>query len=287
MPMSKYPNNPILLVDDEDQFLQSGSFALRTSGISNVIKCNDSRNVLDLIREKTFSVIVLDLMMPYKNGDELLVEISQEFPQIPIIMHTAINEVQTAVECIKNGAFDYLTKPVDKARLITCVKKAIQFSEIRSENYKLKESLLNNKLEKPSIFENIVTGNHQMFSIFQYIEAIARTSLPVLITGDTGVGKEMIARAVHDSSNREGEFVSINVAGLDDNLFSDTLFGHKKGAFTGAISDRKGLVEQANRGTLFLDEIGDLKMESQIKLLRLLENKTYYPVGSDNYLSEN
>jgi DNA-binding NtrC family response regulator len=174
-----------------------------------------------------------------------------------------------------------LTKPVDKARLVTCVKKAIEFSDIKTENLELKKCLLSDKLEKPAVFENIVTGNHIMYSIFQYIEAIAITSLPVLITGETGVGKEMIAKAVHDASGRNGEFVSINVAGLDDALFCDTLFGHVKGAFTGAIQERKGLIEKATNGTLFLDEIGDLRMESQIKLLRLLEERTFYPVGSD------
>jgi len=135
---SKYPNDPVLLVDDEDQFLQSGSFALRTSGISNVCKCNDSRRVLGLLRDRKFSVIILDLMMPFINGDELLPEISREFPEIPVIMHTAVNEVNTAVDCMKNGAFDYLMKPVDKTRLITCVKKAIEFSDIKTENSELK-----------------------------------------------------------------------------------------------------------------------------------------------------
>ncbi len=284
---AKYPVNPVLLVDDEEHLLQSGSFALRTSGISNVMRCSDSRKVMVLLREKPVSVIILDLMMPFINGDELLPEITREFPHIPVIMHTAVNEVKRAVDCMKKGAFDYLTKPVDKARLVTCVKKAIEFSDIKSENIELKKSLLRDRLEKPKVFENIVTGNHSMYSIFQYIEAIARTSLPVLITGDTGVGKEMIAKAVHDASERKGYFVSINLAGLDDSLFSDTLFGHTKGAFTGAEKMRKGLIEKATGGTLFLDEIGDLKMESQIKLLRLLEERTYYQVGSDHLITSN
>jgi len=287
MGTSKYPMNPVLLVDDEDQFLQSGSFALRISGISNVAKCNDSTQVMNLLRENAYSVIVLDLMMPNVNGDVLLPEISREFPHIPVIMHTAVNEVQIAVECMKKGAFDYLTKPTDKARLIACVKKAIEFSDIVNENVELKKSLLNNKLEKPEVFENIVTGNSTMFSIFHYIEAIAKTALPVLITGDTGAGKEMIARAVHDASGRYGKFVSINVAGLDDQMFSDTLFGHVKGAFTGANQVRRGLIENASGGTLFLDEIGDLKIESQIKLLRLLEERTFYPIGSDKAVVSN
>jgi len=278
---NKFPMNPVLLVDDEDQLLQRASFALRISGVNNVRKCNDSRDVLDLLQRNQFSVIILDLMMPYINGDKLLPEITREFPSIPVIMHTAVNEVKTAVECMKNGAHDYLTKPVDKARLVTCVKKAIEFCDIKKENKELKKCILRDKLEKPEIFDNIVTGNHKMHSIFHYIEAISKTSIPVLITGDTGVGKEMIVKAVHEASGRKGEFVSVNVAGLDDNLFSDTLFGHVKGAFTGAVGERNGLIEKASKGTLFLDEIGDLKMESQVKLLRLLEEKTFYQVGSD------
>jgi len=276
-----HPKNPVLIVDDEEQFLQSASFALRSSGINHVKTCHDSRQVMNLLRERSYSVIILDLMMPYLNGDELLSEIKQDFPHIPVIMHTAVNDVKTAVDCMRNGAYNYLTKPVDKARLVTCVTKAIEFSDIKSENAELKKSLLSDKLERPEVFESIVTGSHLMHAIFQYIEAIAKTPLPVLITGDTGTGKEMTAKAVHDASGRSGKFVSINTAGLDDSLFSDTLFGHVRGAFTGAIESRKGLIETAAGGTMFLDEIGDLKLESQIKLLRLLEERTFYPVGSD------
>jgi DNA-binding NtrC family response regulator len=145
----------------------------------------------------------------------------------------------------------------------------------------LKDYLLTDKLEHPEVFSEIVTCDKSMRAVFQYIEAIAKTILPVLITGETGVGKELIAKAVHGLSARQGEFVPVNVAGVDDPFFSDTLFGHKKGAFTGADRDRRGLIEQASGGTLFLDEIGDLHMESQVKLLRLLEERKYYPVGSD------
>ncbi len=276
-----YPLLPILLIDDEQQFLQSGSFSLRSSGINNVSQCQDSREVMTLLSEQSFSVIVLDILMPNITGRELLPKIVEKYPTTPVIMLTALNEVDTAVECMKNGAFDYLIKPVDKNRLLTTVKRAIDYSEIRNENNRLKEHLLSNKIDNPEAFENIVTRNRSMYSIFQYIEAIAQTSLPVLITAETGAGKEMVARAVHQASSRAGEFVPINVAGLDDNLFSDTLFGHEKGAFTGADSKRIGLIGKAAGGTVFLDEIGDLAVESQVKLLRLLEERNYYPIGSD------
>jgi len=276
-----YPNVPVLLVDDEVQFLQSGSFSLRSAGITNVSKCRDSREVLSLLSEQSFSAIVLDILMPHLTGRELLPQIAQTYPDLPIIMLTALNEVDTAVDCMKKGAFDYLVKPVDKNRLVTTIKRAIEYSDMKNENSRLKEYLLSNKLEKPEAFEEIVTRNQSMYSIFQYIEAIAQTSLPVLITAETGAGKEVVARAVHKASGRTGEFVPVNVAGLDDNLFSDTFFGHEKGAFTGADRKRVGLIGKAAGGTVFLDEIGDLAVESQVKLLRLLEDRTYYPIGSD------
>ena len=179
------------------------------------------------------------------------------------------------------GAFDYLVKPIDDTRLITTLKRAIQLGEVTDQNAILKSYLLSDKLEHPEAFDEIITQSPKMRSVFQYAEAISPTLLPVLISGETGVGKELAARAIHRLSGRQGQFVSVNVAGIDDTLFSDTLFGHKKGAFTGAVQDRKGLIESAAGGTLFLDEIGDLRFESQVKLLRLLQEGKYFPVGAD------
>jgi len=281
MKQAKFPSLPVLLVDDEAQFLLSANFTLSSAGINNVVECQDSRKVMQLISKQNFEAMVLDILMPYISGSELLPEIAQDFPDIPVIMITAVNEVETAVECMKNGAFDYIVKPVDDERLITIVKRAIEFRELRHENNLLKDYLLSDKLEHPEAFSEIITKNKSIRSIFQYIEAIAGTSLPVLITGETGVGKELIARVVHKLSGRAGKLVTVNVSGVDDNLFSDTLFGHKRGAFTGADRDRKGLIEQATNGTLFLDEIGDLNIESQVKLLQLVEEGKYYPLGSD------
>jgi DNA-binding NtrC family response regulator len=240
---------------------------------------------MSLLSDKTYSAILMDIMMPTLCGKDLLPQITQRYPEIPVIMLTALNEIDTAVECIKLGAFDYQVKPIDKARLVTTLSRAIEFGEIKKENSRLKTSLLSDTIENPEIFEDIVTCSQSMRTLFQYIEAIAPTSLPALVIGETGSGKELIAKAVHKASNRKGAFVAINVAGLDDTLFSDTLFGHEKGAFTGADNKRQGLVAKAAGGTLFLDEIGDLKIESQVKLLRLLEDKSYYPIGSDVLLT--
>ena len=278
---TQFPTLPVLLVDDEEQFLLSMSFTLTAEGINHVVQCQDSREVMTLLSKQDFSVILLDMSMPHLSGRELLPLIVRDYPDIPVIIVTALNEVETAVECMKSGAFDYLVKPVDDVRLLACIRRAISLSEVRHENKLLKDYLLTDKLENPEVFSPIITQNRAMRSIFQYVEAISKTILPVLITGETGVGKELIARAVHQLSGRQGEFIAVNVAGVDDHFFSDTLFGHKRGAFTGADRDRKGLIDQAASGTLFLDEIGDLSTESQVKLLRLIEERKYYPIGSD------
>lgn len=281
MSPTMYPELPILLVDDEDQFLLSATFALNSEGMTNILSCQDSRQVMEIVTSQNLSVITLDMHMPHVSGLELLPQIVEENPDVPIIVITAVNDVETAVECMKLGAFDYVVKPLDDARLLTSIRRAIEIRQVRNENSLLKEYLLSDKLENPEAFNHIITQSHSMRSVFQYIEAVAATPLPILITGETGTGKELIAKSVHTASGREGEFVPVNVAGVDDHLFSDTLFGHKRGAFTGAEKDRPGLIEQAANGTLFLDEIGDLALESQVKLLRLLQEGQYYPLGAD------
>ncbi|MEJ2493194.1 MAG: sigma 54-interacting transcriptional regulator, partial [Ignavibacteriaceae bacterium] len=270
-----YPGNPILIVDDEEHFLLSAELTLSSNGIKNIETCKDSTNVLEHLDKKRYSLVVLDINMPHLSGLDLLPAITSKYPDIPIIMITAVNDVDSAVFCMKEGALDYVVKPVDDTRLVTSVRRALELTEIRSENEMLKQSLLKTNIENPEIFDDIITNSASIESIFRYIEAISKTRLPVLITGETGTGKELFAQAIHKASGRKGELVTVNVAGVDDNLFSDTLFGHKKGAFTGAEIERKGLIEKAEGGTLFLDEIGDLSIESQVKLLRLLQDGNY------------
>ncbi len=281
MGIADYPELPILLVDDEEQFLYSVETSLNSDGINNIRLQHDSTKVLEMLEKDEFSLIVLDVNMPGISGLELLPKIKDKYPEIPVIILTALNDVESAVESIKSGAYNYILKPVDNTRLVTTIRGALEYREVLSENRRLKDYLLKDKIENPEAFEEIITKDKSMRSIFKYIEAIANSPLPVLITGETGVGKELIARAIHKASSRDGNLVAVNVAGLDDTLFSDTLFGHKKGAFTGAEQDRKGLIEQAEKGTLFLDEIGDLSIESQVKLLRLIQDNKYYPLGSD------
>jgi DNA-binding NtrC family response regulator len=236
---------------------------------------------MDLLDNQEISLVVLDINMPNLTGLELIPMIVAKHPNIPVVIVTAMNDVESAVQSIKAGAFNYILKPVDDSRLVTTIKSGLDLRAVRNENKRLKDYLLKDKLENPEVFSEIITKSGSMRSIFKYIEAIALSPLPVLVTGETGTGKEMIANSIHKLSRRPGELVSLNVAGVDDNLFSDTLFGHRKGAFTGADQDRKGLIEQAEKGTLFLDEIGDLSYESQVKLLRLIQDGKYFPLGSD------
>jgi DNA-binding NtrC family response regulator len=270
-----------MMIDDEEQSLNAFEMALRSARMNNFVRCQDSREVISLLCGQEMEVILLDLSMPHVSGEELLPGINTDFPEIPVIIITGANDVETAVECMKHGAFDYMVKPVEKSRLTGGVKRAIELRELQRENRLLKEHVLSDKLEHPEAFAEIITGSASMRSIFQYVEAIATSPRPVLITGETGVGKELVAKAVHALSNSKGAFTPVNVAGLDDNVFSDTLFGHGKFAFTDAKEPRPGLVERASGGTLFLDEIGDLNTTSQVKLLRLLQDGEFFPLGSD------
>jgi DNA-binding NtrC family response regulator len=281
MNVSLYPSLPVLMVDDEAQALDSFETTLLLASINNIIRCQDSRDVMRLLSTQEIEVMLLDLSMPHISGEELLSLVTKDFPEIPVIIITGLNDVETAVACMKSGAYDYMVKPVEKSRLISGVKRAIEIRELQRENRLLKAHVLFDQLEHPEVFSEIITDSETMRSIFQYIEAISNTSQPVLITGETGVGKELVARAIHKLSNRKGDFLPVNVAGLDDNIFADTLFGHKKGAFTGADQPRSGMIEQASGGTLFLDEIGDLSPASQVKLLRLLQDGEFFPLGSD------
>jgi DNA-binding NtrC family response regulator len=241
MNKSKYPFWPILIVDDEPHTLASFDIALRTVGINNTIRCQDSREVLALLNKKEVGVLLLDLMMPYVSGQEILSSVKQDFPDIPVIIVSGVNEMDTAIQCMHDGAFDFVSKPVDTERLLPSVKRAIEMRQLRDENTRLNRNFLAGDLEHPEVFSGIVTQSNKMQVMFKYCEAIAAGQAPILITGETGVGKELVAQALHKLSGREYDMVAVNVAGLDDHVFSDTLFGHVRGAFTGADRARPGL----------------------------------------------
>ena len=275
------PELPVLLVDDEPAVLSGMTKILKSAGIDNLHTCSDPREVLPFLKQQEAEVIVLDITMPHLTGDVLLKAIHEQYPHIPVIIVTASEDIDMAVDCMREGAFDYMVKAVEPNRLTSGIRRAVEMRRLARRYESLRERLLAENLAHPKHFSRIVTRNPRVQAIFRFIESIAPTSETVLLTGETGTGKELFAEAIHAASGVAGPLVKVNTAGLDDNVFADTLFGHSKGAYTGADSERKGLIQQANTGTLFLDEIGDLSAASQIKLLRLLESREYYPLGSD------
>ena len=272
---------PILLVDDETQVLLLYSGLLKGAGIETIVTLDDSRRVLPFLREHGAAAVLTDMNMPFLNGRDLLSQVKQEFPEIPVLIVTGVDDIGTAVECMRLGASDYLVKPVEKSRLVSSLQRTLEIARLQDQVSSLTRHLLGEGLRHPGAFAHLVTGSRKMLALFKYIEVVADSPYPGLIVGETGVGKELIARALHLAGDPDRPFVGVNVAGLDDNMFSDTLFGHKKGAFTGAETHRDGLISQAQDGTLFLDEIGDLNPTSQVKLLRLIQEKEYYPLGID------
>jgi DNA-binding NtrC family response regulator len=279
-----HPDEAILLVDDDPVALAALTKALEKAGYDHLIACRDERETIAILANTPVSLILLDLIMPHIGGEALLVQIRNQHPQIPVIMATSKDDTATVVRCMRQGAYDYITKPFDSRLLAAGIERALQFSELQRENTRFSKSLLQEGPLDPEPFARIVTRSPVMRSLFKYCEAIAPGDEPVLISGETGTGKELMARAFHGASGRRGAFVAVNVAGVDDHVFSDTLFGHAKGAFTGADKARRGFIKKATGGTLFLDEIGELSEASQIKLLRVLQEREYHPLGCDQPL---
>ena len=272
----------VLLVDDDDIILRTVAAALRADGIGPVDTCSNAREVVATVTRGRYDLIFLDLWMPHRNGDEILAELREQHPDLPIVMLTAAQDAATAVNCMRLGATNYLVKPVERSQIVALAGQLMSMRQLERENDRLRQNFLAHGIRHPEHFHDLITADDAMRLLFQYIEAISDSDQPVLITGETGTGKELIARAIHRSRGDHGPFVAVNTAGLDDTAFSSALFGHVKGAYTGAIEKRPGFIEQAAGGTLFLDEIGDLPETCQIKLLRLLQEHEYYPLGSDH-----
>ncbi|WP_321531677.1 sigma-54 dependent transcriptional regulator [uncultured Desulfuromonas sp.] len=279
---SLYPKFPVLLVDDEVEWLESFSFTLEyQAGITHVLTCSQSHKVMAMLKEQPFSLVILDMTMPPPTGEQLLPLITEEYPDVPVVVLSGLNQLDTAVNCMKLGATDYYTKTTEISHLMTGLKRILTEQDLRRELQTLKSGLLSHGLNHPDVFDEIVTRSPMMIAVFKYLEAVAGSCEPVLIIGESGAGKELIAKAVHRLSCPDAPWVAVNVAGLDDTAFSDTLFGHVRGAFTGADRPREGMIAKASGGVLFLDEIGDLSLQSQVKLLRLLQEKEYFALGSD------
>jgi len=262
---------PVVVVDDDEEMLLIYRMLLKGHGVEHVVTFEDGQPLLPFLRRNQAAAVVLDLSLPTVSGKELLQRMVEEFPQLPVLIITGLAEVGQAVSCMRAGACDYLIKPIENPLFIAAIDRALGLSVVQAENHG----------QLGTAFPDIITGDPQMLRLLKRVKAVSRSGQPVLITGETGVGKELFAEAVHQCGGSRGAFVTVNVAGLDDAMFSDTLFGHRKGAFTGADQNRDGLIKKASGGTLFLDEIGELREVSQIKLLRLIQEHEYLPLGSD------
>ena len=264
----------ILIIDDEPLMRISISDALRDEGYETV-DTDSGRAGLDLLRERSFDVIITDLRLPEVDGLHVLKACKQFLPKSKVILITAYGSVETAVEAMKQGAYDYITKPFSMDELILMVKKLIQLRNLEDENIYLKE-----KIEDRYDFSGIIGKSDKMKEVFEKIKIVAQTDTTVLITGESGTGKELVANAIHYNSMRKNNpFVKVSCAALPETLLEAELFGHEKGAFTGALRQKKGRFELAHTGTLFLDEIGEITPGVQVKLLRVLQERKFERVG--------
>ncbi len=228
-----YPLVPIVVIDDEASICTLIRRTLEMAGITNVIACDDPQRAREVVRKSGAYIVILDLVMPRLRGEVLLEQLRAMTANLAAIMVTVTDDPQKIVECMRLGAVDYLVKPIESGRLVAAVRRVLENDELRSENRDLKNRVINKRLEHPDAFAHIITANERMQALFLYTESAAKTSQAVLISGETGAGKELFARAVHDASGRPGQFVAVNVAGLDSEMFSDTLFGHGAGPSPG------------------------------------------------------
>lgn len=271
-------DSTVVVIDDEKLICDNLKSIISVRCGCNVLTFQNGKDAYSTIGKGDVAVVLLDWMMPYP-GENVLYDISDLFPGTRVVVMTALNDVDTAVNAMKAGAKDFLTKPFDSERLLSVVNTALENYELKRDFQLLKEKMLSPATE--CFWGGIIYKSKAIGNLLTIIEGLSKSRHPVLITGETGVGKEAFARAVHESSGVSGQFIAVNVAGLDDSAFTDTMFGHKKGAFTGALTSRDGLVKSAEGGTLFLDEVGDLPQEAQLKLLRFLQEGEYYRLGSD------
>jgi two-component system, NtrC family, response regulator AtoC len=265
----------ILVVDDEDYMREVVRSALENAGIE-VDEAADGKSALAMLRQYPYNVIITDLRLPGPSGEAILEEAISLFPETVVIVMTGFGNIQSAVEAIRRGAFDYLPKPFQLDELVMRVEKGLEERQLKSENRRLR-----GELQGKYHFSNLVGNSAAMQKIYNLIGVVAPKTSTVLVEGETGTGKELIARAIHYTSPRKDQpLVSINCGAIPSNLLEDELFGHVKGAFTNAHQHRIGRFEQANHGTLFLDEVSSMPMDLQVKLLRVLQEREFQRVGS-------
>lgn len=270
----------VLVVDDEPGIREFLQIMLDREGY-DVSCAADGKEAINFFKKKRYDVVVADIRMPKVNGFEVLTTIKEISPETNVIMITAYASFESAVESMKEGAYDYITKPFNVDEVKRTIKNALQKKGVVEE-------AVDRKREKGWVenFEGMISGSPEMLKIFALIPKAASSKASVLITGESGTGKELVARAIHQNSPRSNEpFVTINCGGVPEQLLESELFGYKKGSFTGAVTDKMGLFEAAHKGTIFLDEIGDLPLSLQVKLLRIVQEKSFKPVGGTQEIS--
>ena len=285
--MEDFPNNShILVVDDDEGLLFSIRAALLSAGLPDPVMVSDSRKVLDLVRRQRFHLALLDLIMPHLDGMEVLRQIKQESPSTECIILTAVDDVATAVQAIHLGAYDYLVKPLQVKRTTIAIRHALERYQLRQGMALFEKPQTFADLRHPDMFSGMLAEDEAMALVFHQAEACAESDYNIMLTGETGVGKGMLARIIHNlSAKAAGPFVAVNMPAFSQNLFEDEFFGHKRGAYTGAIDDKRGFFEAAQGGTLFLDEISELPHAMQGKLLRVIEDKELYRLGSTDVVN--
>ncbi len=269
----------VLIVDDEKNIRQGLGKALEIDG-HDILLAEDGQEALEVIHQEEVDLIIADLRMPRLSGEELLRRVVDSWPTIPVIILTGHGTIETAVQSMRDGAFDFLTKPVNLDRLSLLVKRALSTRELVLQHRAMQEELKSQRQ-----FANIIGKSSEMQRILDLVKQVAPTKASVLITGESGVGKELIADALHNLSNRrEKPFVKVHCAALSESLLESELFGHEKGAFTGAVGRKRGRFELAHMGSIFLDEIGEINQSVQIKILRVLQEKSFERVGGEETL---
>ena len=264
----------ILVVDDEESIREFLDIMLRKEGY-DVTCVEDGQKAIDILKKKSFDLVISDLQMPNVTGIELLKHCRENYSEMLFMMITAFGTAESAVEAMKMGAYDYITKPfkIDEVRINIA-------NALRSRNLEVENRVLRKELQKEYSFQNLVGNSEAMHKIFELIRKVSDSPTNVLVTGESGTGKEIVAKAIHyNSPLKDRPFVSVNCGAIPENLVESELFGHKKGSFTGAVTDKDGLFEVADGGTLFLDEIGELPLSSQVRILRAIQEKTVRRVG--------
>lgn len=267
-----FPEQPILLVDDEPAWLHSLAFTLEYTGhYNNLLTCGDSRDLIGMLRCQPVGLVLLDLMMPHVSGEDLLVQVVQEFPELPVIVLSGLNQLETAVRCMKLGAFDYYVKTTEPDRLLAGIQRALEIRALQRENRELGSRLLRRELRRPEVFSAFTTRSLKLEAVFHYLEAVAGSDEPLLIGGEPGSGKELAARALHTLACPGGPWVAVPAAGLDEPSFTTRLLGD---------GHQPGLLEQARGGVLCVEGIDRLPIVSQALFMQILQQGDYLPPGS-------